>query len=164
MRAIVVLALIGWISVSHAGVARREVTRDGVVFIEETHSYQDGRSSKLVYPKPGQEKAVPRTTMPPAGGGARILPAATASEIAAAVGECSPMQSSFADPQLSGESVRVEVHGLRGGRCKMTQTMPGRRLQTCVFNEADRKEIREKGRDALQVLMQDPEICTIQGA
>lgn len=63
---------------------------------------------------------------------------------------------------MAGETIKMQVHGISDGKCKFTQTMPGGGLQTCLFTDQHRNEIKANPK-ALQTLMQDESVCKITG-
>lgn len=171
---------------AHAGtVTRREFVKDGITYVEETNIGKNGNISKSVFPKPGRDpakleaevkaaeaepKAVPRSrrgggaTRGGAEGGRRGAGSITrgqAAELNQAIGSCKPFSLSAAHPMFAEFTIDYKVHGLEGGKCKFTQTMPGNEIQTCHFTSEQRGDIQKRGATALQKWMGDPKVCPI---
>lgn len=158
---------------------KREFTKDGVVFIEETT--KDGNAeSTFSYPKEGQDK-VSTTTTTAADGSVTTRTisdgpgmkmdvsmeyskeemAAGAKDGAAlrvAIGECRAHLASTPFPFIPGEMIKMQVHGLTDGKCKFTVAVPQAGVQTCLFSEQKRKEI-VADQKAFESMLLDPNIC-----
>lgn len=186
MKPFKILALLAAISTAYAGtVTKREFTKNGVVYIEEFDTGANGVSTTTTYPKPGQETTTVKTakttsgetqtTATTTGPGFKSKVSVVQSKeeqerskkdskvFVNAIASCSPFQTVFPHPMMKGENIKIQVHGLANGNCKLTQTMPGGGLQTCLFTEAQRKDVQSTGQEALQSLMANTETCQISG-
>jgi hypothetical protein len=82
--------------------------------------------------------------------------------LATAVIDCTAFKGSAPHPIMPGETIHLQVHGLVDGKCKFTQSMPNNGLQTCLFTEQHRNELKTDDK-ALQKYMMDEKICIITG-
>lgn len=80
-----------------------------------------------------------------------------------AIGACTPFEKSMPHPMMSQFTVTMKVHGMKGGKCKFTQTLPNNGMHTCLVTDAQRKNIQEHGAEAMQKVMMDNTICEISG-
>ena len=176
MKQFIWLTLIILISTANAGtLTKREFTKEGVIYIEETVIGENGNVSKSMYPKPGQEK--PRATLAPPQLDPDLLkplPAGRskpnylkttpqAQALYRAISTCSLYQHSMPHPLVKDFTIEIRVHGLSKGKCKFTQTMPHQGLQNCLFSEQERKDIGAHGEATFQKLMMNKRVCTISG-
>ena len=84
-------------------------------------------------------------------------------EFSQALGECNPFKSFFKHPMMQDFTVKMEIHGMSEGKCKLTQTMPNNGLLTCFLTELQRNEVKSSSGKALEDFMQDEKTCTITG-
>lgn len=87
----------------------------------------------------------------------------TADALNNALVACQPFQSSMPHPMMKGFTITMQVYGNVGGKCKFTQTMPNNGLQTCLFSDQQRNEIKANGSKALEGFMMDENTCKISG-
>jgi hypothetical protein len=78
-----------------------------------------------------------------------------------AIAQCKAYHYSLPDPVTPNFTIRLQVHGLVKKKCKFTQTLPQSELQTCLFSEAQRKEIGRRGAPAFEALLMDKSVCSI---
>lgn len=74
---------------------------------------------------------------------------------------CTPTRFTAPHPQLPGQVVTLQIHGMVNGKCKYTQTIPQTGVVTCMFSDEQRREIGVKGLAAAGAIMQDPNTCSI---
>lgn len=83
-------------------------------------------------------------------------------ELMSAITECKPFQNSIPHPMIPGESVKSQVHGLAGDKCKFTQTMPNNGLLSCLFTGEQRSQIKKDAKN-YNTFMMDEKVCQITG-
>jgi hypothetical protein len=157
---------------------KREFTKNGVVYVEETTIQKNGKSV-VTYPK--EEKSSTTTSTDAKGnvttrtksvgpaGKFNISVTQSPAEIEAigkalgpwldAIAECRKYRTEVPHPLIPDEKSKIEVHGLVGEKCKFTQTIPGGGLQTCLFSAEQRKQIKATSGRSLQSMMNDEKTC-----
>lgn len=83
--------------------------------------------------------------------------AAAMAPVLKAIGACQPYQATVS--VKDGPSVRMEVHGMVGGKCKFTQAESDTSSQLCLFTDKERADIAKGGLTAFRTTMVDPEVC-----
>ncbi|MBA2404985.1 MAG: hypothetical protein H0V66_09460 [Bdellovibrionales bacterium] len=135
-------------------VTAREIMIDGKRHIEETTKGSDGTISKQTYLKPGQDKLKVHAK--------KEGPVEVGDAFGNALINCVAYQSTINHPLLQGHSIQMQVHGKVDGKCKFTQTMPVSGVQTCLFSDEERAQIKSSPK-ALEGIMQKPGVCQISG-
>lgn len=163
-------------------VTKREYTKDGVIYIEETKTDANGDKSSVSYPKPGQEKVATVTTSKANGDVTTITKSespgmnikvsisqsaqekASSSKVkedfANAISKCDPFLGSVPSPMMPGQSEKLQVHGVVNGKCKFTQTIMVEGLITCLLSETQRVEFKTNLDDALNKYLNDSNVCS----
>ncbi len=172
---------------------KREIVRNGRVYIEEELTCPDGSVSKAEYLKNSKftfRGCSESTTTAPAkttrarngitttrskGNGMNLsfshnqtkeeYDKSTQSRqmVLNAIKSCTSYENHFRHPMMTDFMVTTKVHGLSGSLCKFTQTMPNNGMQTCNFTEQQRAALGTGGSSALDRLMMDANTCQITG-
>lgn len=166
-------------STSLAGtVTRREIEKNGKVYIEETVIGENGNISKSTYPKRGSEKTdsnpkeisnsdshLPGLSSQYVGTPqiGRPKPNPAMIRLNRAIEKCKPYVYRAPHPLVKGFKIEFKVHGLEKGLCKFTQTLPDQGLQTCLFTEKHRKDLAERKAIAFEEYLGNKEVCPIAG-
>lgn len=74
---------------------------------------------------------------------------------------CTPTRFEAPHPQMTGQMIQFQIHGMVDGKCKYTQTIPGAGVVTCLFSDEQRQQIALNGMEQAGAIMQDPNTCVI---
>jgi len=168
-------------------VTKREFVKDGVTYIEETTTDGKGMSSKMSYPKSGQETTETTTTTLPNGDlkttskttGPGVTVSGSFTErpdqnaarkknqevMAKAIASCTPSKGTSEDPAAPGSKAEWEISAAPEGKCRLTEIVAafaGMKI-VCNFTPAQREEMGKNGGAALEKAMTATGTCDSEG-